>query len=110
MSKDLDFTELMTAFSDYAEAGKKASFLGYEYTRKYSPYKKGDKIIIADGFNKKYFGTIIQVSFDNHSKLEGLGNLLIQPYTKDFKKVNERDLPFWVKSKEIILEHYPQTT
>jgi hypothetical protein len=85
MNKEQWLQKIMTAFSDAANLKSEAQLLGNDYTEEYSPYLKGQRVIIEIHGNKTY-GIIEGVSFDQHSTLQGMAALTVIPYTKNWGK------------------------
>lgn len=93
MEKEELLKKIFKLKADASNMEVEANKLGQQYTEKYSPYKKGDKLIIK--YNSPSLNVIIErILFNEHSDIEGFSSFELIPYSKDWSKKMKRNKIF----------------
>lgn len=104
-SKDVLLQKIMKMFADAATLKNTAQQLGERYSKKYSPFAVGDKVVVKVKEGAKQYGVVGLLHFDHHSELEGLVSLSVYPYTKNWERRELRRNSVLVNRRSEIIEH-----
>lgn len=105
-TRDKDIQEIVKLAADIGEMQEKFRKLGSMYIDNYSPFKKGDKLLVKPEYGQQENCIVSMVKFNLNSDIEGFSFIIAIPYDKYFKERKLRRHSIDIQSKSEIIKRY----